>query len=167
MKAKKVLFFSGALAIAGYSSGEQSSSSFLPSLGKDKMSGCYTSKAGRPAEVKIEREGGKYFASFEKNGKWKKEQKSLVALDEKDIKYLFKNDADKVVETLAYPGTAFALFRFKAGEKVKGQDPASEYGIMFFMKGGSAYRTDLGCLEPPPPKKEKKDWKSTGNVGGI
>lgn len=114
----------------------------LASVLPDKMAGCYAVKRGKPADFKVEKEDGQYYAAFRKKDDWKKENEPLVEMSSDDLMKAIKSDADKVDMALMYQKGAFALFKFKNGAVVKKKDPASDYMAVIFIGGGPVYRTD-------------------------
>lgn len=108
----------------------------------DKMAGCYATKKDTPADFRIEKQAGQYYASFRKSDGWKREDEALSQLAPEELKKALKKDADKVDMAIAYPKGGFALFRFKKGATVEKKDPNSDFIALIFIGAGPVYQTN-------------------------
>ena len=141
MKHRKSLLLFVALTLCGC--GDESSNKFsLPSVLPDKMEGCYATSKGSSPEINIEKISGEYYASFRKDGGWRKEKEPLSVANSSELQKLFRKDADKVDMALVFRKGAFGIFKFHSGANVNGKSPESDYMALIFFGAGPVFPTN-------------------------
>lgn len=127
------LLLPGALLLAACSGGTQ-----LP-FSSDPLQGCFTTSTRKPAEFRIDKEGGQYFVSFERNGQWHREPNALGQATRSDVARYFPDDAQQIDSALLRRSGGFGLFHTKRGASMKAKAGDSDYMALLLIGAGPVY----------------------------
>ncbi|AWH52093.1 hypothetical protein C1924_02260 [Stenotrophomonas sp. ESTM1D_MKCIP4_1] len=127
------LLLPGALLLAACSGGTQ-----LP-FSSDPLQGCFTTSTRKPAEFRIDKEGGQYFVSFERNGQWHREPNALDQATRSDVARYFPDDAQQIDSALLRRSGGFGLFHTRRGASMKAKAGDSDYMALLLIGAGPVY----------------------------
>jgi len=121
------------LLLAACSGGTQ-----LP-FSSDPLQGCFTTSTRKPAEFRIDKEGGQYFVSFERDGHWQREPNALSQASRSDIARYFRDDAEQIDSALLRRAGGFGLFHTTRGASLKAKASDSDYMALLLIGAGPVY----------------------------
>ncbi|MDI9275348.1 hypothetical protein [Stenotrophomonas sp. PFBMAA-4] len=128
------LLLPGTLLLLGACSGDTQ----LP-FSSDPLQGCFTTSTRKPAEFRIDKEGGQYFVSFERDGHWQREPNALTQASRTDIARYFRDDAEQIDSALIRSAGGFGLFHTKRGASLKAKAGDSDYMALLLIGAGPVY----------------------------
>ena len=135
------LLLPGALVLLSACSGDAQ----LP-FSSDPLLGCFATSPRRGADFRIEKEGGQYYVSFEREGQWRRQPNALLKASRSDIQQYFRDNAEQIDSALIRPSGGFGLFHFKSGANLKGKANDSDYMALVLIGAGSVYA--VKCVDP-------------------
>ncbi len=106
---------------------------------KSKFEGCYALEDGGQAEIKITKDGEKYFVSLREKSEWSKPE-GLHSGSTEELKPLFGDDAERIKENLVADKAQFGIFLVNPGEVYAGEKAKTEYLAFLILGGGSVYK---------------------------
>lgn len=128
------LLLPGALLLLSACSGDTQ----LP-FSSDPLLGCFATSSRKSAEFRIEKEGGQYYVSFERDGQWQREPNALYKASRSDIKQYFRDDADQIDSALIRMAGGFGIFHVKDGATLKARARDSDYMALLLIGAGPVY----------------------------
>lgn len=129
----RCLLLPGALLLAACSG-----DTHLP-FSSDPLLGCFATSSRRAAEFRIDKDGGQYFVSFERNGSWQREPNALYKASRSDIGQYFPDDAQQIDSALIRSAGGFGLFHAKDGATLKAKARDSDYMALLLIGAGPVY----------------------------
>lgn len=133
MHALRLLLPGVLLLLGGCSGGPQ-----LP-FSSDPLQGGFATGARKPAEFRIDKEGGQYFVAFERDGRWQREPNALTQASRSDITRYFRDDAEQIDNALIRSAGGFGLFHTKKGASLKAKAGDSDYMALLLIGAGPVY----------------------------
>jgi len=103
-----------------------------------KFVGCYALEDGGRAELKITKDGGKFFASIREGGGWS-DPEGLHSGTTEELRPLFGDDSERIKANLI-GDVGFGIFLVEPGEVYGGEKAKTEYIAFVFVGGGSVYK---------------------------
>lgn len=128
------LLLTGAFLLLGACSGDTQ----LP-FSSDPMLGCFATSARKAAEFRIEKEGGQYYVSFEREGQWQREPNALYKASRSDIQQYFRDDAEQIDSALIRLAGGFGIFHLRNGASLKARARDSDYMALLLIGAGPVY----------------------------
>jgi len=98
----------------------------------DPLQGCFATSARKPADFRIDKEGGQYFVSFSRGAQWQREPNALHKATSSEISRYFRDDADQI-------DGGFGIFRVKDGATLKARARDSDYMALLLIGAGPVY----------------------------
>ncbi|HDS0949040.1 TPA: hypothetical protein QDZ34_001506 [Stenotrophomonas maltophilia] len=133
MHARRLLLPGALLLLSACSGGTQ-----LP-FSSDPLLGCFATSARKPAEFRIDKDGGQYFVSFEREGQWQREPNALYKASRDDIRQYFRDDAEQIDSALIRMAGGFGIFHAKEGASLKAKARDSDYMALLLIGAGPVY----------------------------
>ncbi|MGF6419684.1 hypothetical protein ABH900_003198 [Stenotrophomonas sp. AN71] len=105
----------------------------------DPLQGCFATSARKPADFRIEKEGGQYFVSFNRDGQWQREPSALHKASTSEISRYFRDDAAQIDSALIRMAGGFGIFHFNKSASLKGKASDSDYMALMLIGAGPVY----------------------------
>jgi len=105
----------------------------------DPLQGCFATGARKPADFRVDKEGGQYFVSFERDSHWQREPNALSQASRSDIARYFRDDAEQIDSALIRRSGGFGLFHTKRGASLKAKASDSDYMALLLIGAGPVY----------------------------
>lgn len=105
----------------------------------DPLQGCFATSARKPADFRIDKEGGQYFVAFNRGDQWQREPNALHKPTSSEISRYFSDDADQIDSALIRMAGGFGIFRVKDGATLKARARDSDYMALLLIGAGPVY----------------------------
>lgn len=105
----------------------------------DPLQGCFATHPRKPAEFRIDKEGGQYFVSFERDGQWQREPNALYKASRSDVARYFRDDAEQIDGALIRTAGGFGIFHARQGASLKAKASDSDYMALLLIGAGPVY----------------------------
>jgi len=103
------------------------------------FTGCYAIEEGGKPEVKIEKQGNKFFVLLREGNGWS-EKTGLHTGKEEEFSDLFGADTKKIKASLVADEGVFGIFHVNPNEEYGGEKAKTEYLAFIILGGGSVYK---------------------------
>ena len=110
----------------------------------DPLQGCFATGARKPADFRIDREGGQYFVSFSRGDQWQREPNALHKATRSEISRYFRDDAEQIDSALIRMAGGFGIFRVKDGATLKARARDSDYMALLLIGAGPVFKVRCG-----------------------
>ena len=105
----------------------------------DPLQGCFATSARKPADFRIDKEGGQYFVAFNRGDQWQREPNALHKPTSSEISRYFSDDADQIDSALIRMAGGFGIFHFNKDAMLKGKASDSDYMALMLIGAGPVY----------------------------